>query len=117
MIYYCVLLIIFIILFIFGSFIVPFYTPIRNKLIHIMEPESQYDDNPVYDLLKSIEKGSDSFNENSKIFFYWFSYVVIFSSISILLAMAWPILVSVIPFAFFFNRIMKRNKNRNIGKD
>ena len=117
MIYYCVLLIIFIILFIFGSFIVPFYTPIRNKLIHIMEPESQYDDNPVYDLLKSIEKGSDSFNESSKIFFYWFSYVVIFASISILLAMAWPILVSVIPFEFFFNRIMKRNKNRNIGKD
>lgn len=54
MIYTIIVLIIFIILFIFGSFIVPFYTPIRNKLIHIMEPESQYDDNPVYDLLKSI---------------------------------------------------------------
>jgi hypothetical protein len=111
MIYEIVIPIIFIILFIFGSFIVPFYTPIRNKFIDIMEPKSQYDDNPVYDLLKSIEKGSDSFNENSKIFFYWFLYVICCGAVSFVLASIWPILVPVIPFAFFFNRIMKKNKN------
>jgi hypothetical protein len=114
MIYEIVIPIIFIILFIFGSFIVPFYTPIRKKLIHIMEPKSRYDDNPVYDLLKYIEKGSDSFNENSKIFFYWFLYVICCATVSFILSVMWPILVPVIPFAFFFNSIMKKNKNKNM---
>jgi hypothetical protein len=117
MIYTIISIITFIVIFIFGSFIVPFYTPIRKKLIHIMEPKSQYNDNPVYDLLKSIENGSDSFNENLEIFFYWFLYVICCATISSLLAMAWPILVAVIPFSFLFNRIMIKNKNRNIGKD
>lgn len=114
MTYELTILITFIILFIFGSFIVPFYTPIRKKFIDIMEPKSRYDDNPVYDLFKLIENGSDSFNKTSIIFFYWFLYVICCGAVSFILSAMWPILVPVIPFAFFFNRIMKKNKNKNM---
>jgi ABC-type antimicrobial peptide transport system permease subunit len=106
-------ILIFIVLFIFGAFLVPFYAPLRCTFMRLSKPRSAYDDSVVYELLSRVERGTSSQSASFSLMWFWLLLSTGWLCICAMFAMLWPLGLLMILGGFVFHKTVYKKSPKN----
>lgn len=87
-----------------AAMILPLIGPVRKWTLDQMEDH----DNPIWDYLTWLEEGVDTPMEALGMVAGWFFVSIVLSTVAIILALVWPLVLLLVPMTFLFYKLFKR---------